>query len=793
MFRSHFVIFIKTLLKNKLLTIINLSGLSIGLIVSILIWAFVSHELSYDESFSNADRVFRIIRNWQGSRKFSTDVPAPLAEALRSGFPDIVNATRLYCSHNNIVIRNQEVFREDMLLVVDSTFFDVFGIRIKNGNTDLCLKRPGSVIISESASGRLFGSYDPVGKDLLIESSSLGINHGNYTVTGVFEDFPVNSHMKPDFLLSSTSFRFIDNPSHVNHFLQTYVLLESADQEKTLEDRLPDFMKEFYGSEYYDYSGSTYLLQPIKDIHLNANVYYAGYETPKGSYLTIYFFPALAVLIVIISLINFINLHTSQSLRRRKEIWIKKIFGAPVLGELSLLIFDSVLLSLIALVIAVCVLEICFPSFELLIDRQINQDVIYSAGNFFSVILIVILSGVLAGIYPALVLISANTVNDLNMWREFKTTGVFFNSKLIILQFALCIVFLIGSIFIYKQFMFINHETARGFNKENILLIKNPWYLKNSNAAFKAALRDYSGITGVTSSESVPGIDQFSVWGLPVDSAASNCHLMVIYCDYDYTKTLNLKVVQGRFFSTDYPTDNLAIVLNEAAIKTLGWNEPIGKRYRLDTVYNVIGVIQDFHFESLHEIIEPMGLVLIEPGTESFISMRIGPGSTDELITFVKDTWKTFVPDRPVELSFMDREFDFWYRTDRKIGLVTTLLSILAVVISCLGLLGLMIYITLRRTKEIGIRKVNGATTWNILFLFLRDTSKWLLVAFGIAIPISLFAMKKWIQSFAYHTEINWWTITLAGVLVYLIATGTIIWQSYKTARSNPADSLRYE
>ena len=379
------------------------------------------------------------------------------------------------------------------------------------------------------------------------------------------------------------------------------------------------------------------------------------------------------------------------------------------------------------------------------------------------------------------------------MWREFKTTGVFFNSKLIILQFALCIVFLIGSIFIYKQFMFINHETARGFNKENILLIKNPWYLKNSNAAFKAALRDYSGITGVTSSESVPGIDQFSVWGLPVDSAASNCHLMVIYCDYDYTKTLNLKVVQGRFFSTDYPTDNLAIVLNEAAIKTLGWNEPIGKRYRLDTVYNVIGVIQDFHFESLHEIIEPMGLVLIEPGTESFISMRIGPGSTDELITFVKDTWKTFVPDRPVELSFMDREFDFWYRTDRKIGLVTTLLSILAVVISCLGLLGLMIYITLRRTKEIGIRKVNGATTWNILFLFLRDTSKWLLVAFGIAIPISLFAMKKWIQSFAYHTEINWWTITLAGVLVYLIATGTIIWQSYKTARSNPADSLRYE
>jgi putative ABC transport system permease protein len=793
MLRFHLKVFLKTLLKNKLLSLINLTGLALGFTVSILVLVFVSHELSYDDEFKSADRICRVIRNWQGSEKYGTDVSAPLAGALRAGIPEIIAATRLYCSRNNIILKDKDIFREKVILVVDSSFFEVFGIGLQTGNADHCLTGPGSVVISRSAASRLFHNSQPLGESIVIESGDLGTRGHSFSVTGVYEDFPESSHMRPDFLLSSSSFRFIDNPSPFNHFLQTYVLLESAGQRAGVEEKLPGFMKEFYGPEYYDYSGSTYLLQPIKDIHLNPNVYYAGYETSEGSYATVYFFPVLAVFIMIITLVNYVNLHTSQSLCRRKEIWLKKIFGASNLNELFLLVLDSILLCFAALAIAICLVELCFPAFERLTERQLDIGTLYSPLHALLGILTILVLGTLSGIYPAMVLISSNALNDKNMWSDFRTGGVFFSSRMIILQFALCIFFLISSFFVYKQFRYVNLETNRGLTKDNILLIKNPWYLRNSHAAFKDALMAHSSITDISSSENVPGIDQFSVWGHPVDSAAEDCHITVIYCDYAYANTLKLNLIRGRFFSPEYSNDNLAIVLNQAAVKKLGWADPIGKRYRLDTVYRVIGVVQDIHYESLHNKIEPMGMILIEPGSESFISMRIAPGHMQEATDFVKATWEMFVPDRPVELSFVDREFDFWYRTDRKMGIVTAILSVIAVIISCMGLLGLMIYTTIRRTKEIGIRKVNGANSMNIVSMFLLDTSKWLLVALFIAIPISWFAINKWLQSFAYKTTLSWWVFILAGLVVFLIAIGTIAWQSYKAATCNPVDSLRYE
>ncbi len=793
MLRFHLKVFIKNQLKSKLLSIINLSGLTLGFAVSILVWAFVSYELSYDKGFLNGDRVFRLNRNWQDSEKFGTDVPAPLAGALQSGFPEIIAATRLYSSHNNIIVRDSEVFRENLILVVDSSFLNVLGVELKTGQAESCLRNPRSVVLSQSAADRLFPDADPLRQGLIFESSDFGILKESFTVTGVYEDFQANSHLKPDYLLSASSFRFMENPSHFNHFLQTYVLLERAGQQKRVEDKLPEFMKEFYGREYYEYSRSTYLLQPIKDIHLNPKVNYAGYETSRGNYNNIIFFPVLAVFILVITVINFINLHTSQSLRRSKEIWLKKVFGASSSGELWLLVLDSVILSLLALLLAICVIEFCFPVFERLTERQIDRDFMYAPLNILSGILLVLVVGTLSGLYPALVLVSSNALKDQNKWKDFKTGGVFFSSWLIILQYAICIFFLVVSLFVYKQFRYVNLETNRGLNKDHILLVKNPWYLERSQEAFKDALLAYSSITDITSSENIPGIDQFSVWGHPVDSALEDCHITVIYCDYNYVSTLNMKMVKGRFFSPDHPTDNLSIVLNQAAVERLGWTDPIGKRYRLDTAYHVIGVVRDIHYESLHNKIDPMGMILIAPGSESFISMKILPGSAGKVISCVKETWKTYVPDRPVELSFVDEEFDFWYKTDRKMGGITGILSLLAVTISCMGLLGLMVYSTLRRTKEIGIRKVNGANSVNILLLFLGDTSRWLLVAFILALPASWFAVRKWLQGFAYRTEISWWVFVLAGFLVYLIAIATILWQSHKASIRNPVHSLRYE
>jgi putative ABC transport system permease protein len=334
---------------------------------------------------------------------------------------------------------------------------------------------------------------------------------------------------------------------------------------------------------------------------------------------------------------------------------------------------------------------------------------------------------------------------------------------------------------------------GKGFNKENILLIKNPWYLDSSHEAFKQILSSHSNIMQVTSSESVPGVNNFSVWGRPVDSAIEDCHITVIYCDYDYLDALDMKLNRGRFFDISHPTDNLGIVLNETAIKRLGWTEPIGKRYRLDTVYRVIGVVQDIHYESLHNTIEPMGMVLISPGSESFISIRIGSGKTEDAVSFVADAWESFAPDRPMEYSFMDQEFDNWYKTDRKVGMITSFMSILAIIISSLGLMGLMAFTILRKTKEIGIRKVNGATSRDINYLFIRDISKWILLALIIAIPSSFFALRKWLEGFAYKTELSWWVFILSGLIVYLIALCTILWQSQKAANQSTIASLRYE
>lgn len=793
MYKFHFQIFIKTLIKNRLLAFINIFGLLAGFLVAFIVWAFVSHELSYDHAFRNRDRVYRVIRNWQESEQFGTSVPAPLAAALKSGIPDVVTTTRLYESHYNIILKDAEVFREDLVLVVDSLFFRVFGYDLLFGNRETCLAEPNTAAISLSTARLLFNREDALGMTFQVESSDLGINGKIFEITGVYKDFPVKSHFRPGILLSYSSYRFLQNPSHLNHFINTYVLLDESNQRSEVEEMLPSFMESFYGPDYYNYSRSTYLLQPLDDIHLNSKVHDAGYETPKGNYFSVRFFPALAVFILIISVINFVNLHTSQSLGRKKEIWVKYVHGARPRQELVFFILDSIILFMLVYFLAFCMIELLLPSIESLIDREIAPGDLFTPARIGTSLLVILFLASLAGLYPALSLISREDLSNQVSWKGFTTTGVFHNSTLIVLQFVICMFFLIGSILVYKQFAYLEKVTRRGFEKEHILLIKNPWYLKNSHAAFKQALLSRSDVVDVTCSESVPGIDNYSVWGHPVDSALDDSHITVFYCDQNYARTLKLNVIQGRFFSPEYSTDNLSMVLNETAIRKLGWKEPIGKRYRLDTIYRVIGVVQDFNFESLHHEIEPVGMVLIADGSESFISVRIAEGNTEETVSGIKQIWEEFVPDRPLEYSFMDREFEFWYKTDRKIGLITGLLSVLAIIISSLGILGLMTYLVTRRTKEVGIRKVNGALASDIHFLFIKDTSKWLMTAFVFAIPLSIIAMRRWLQGFAYKTEISWWIFAIAFLIIYAIALATIFWQSLKAARQKPIDSLRYE
>ena len=793
MYRSHLKVFLNIFLRNKLLSLINLTGLVIGFIVVLLIWQFVAHELSYDSSKDQYQRVFRIIRNWQGGERYGTDITAPMAGALVGSFPEILAATRCVGSPENKVIKELEVFREESVLAVDSSFLTVFGLELLSGQSGQALNTPNTVIISESASRRYFGVEDPVGELLRFECSRFGTDSKEISITGVFPDFPAKSHIRPDFLISSNTYKFIDNPSHFNHFLQTYVLLGSAAQRVEVESKLPGFLETYYGKEYNDYSNQTYLLQELRDIHLNTMVDRVSYETPKGNQSTVFFLPALALFVLIISVVNFINLHTSQSLSRAGEISVRKAFGADPGKEMRYFLFDSLLLFLVAYMLAICVIELVLPSFRSLTNRELDSNFYYNALNLAIIGAAVLFVGLLSGLVPAYSLVKRLSVRDRDNRLMVRGSGWLFNPGLIILQFTVCTVFLTVSLFIYKQFRYIDVRTSEGINKESVIIVKNPWYLGTSHAAFKERLRQHGDISGVTGSESVPGIDQFSTWGHPVDSALNDSHITVFYCDEEYASTLDLQVVQGRFLSSGFPTDNLAMVLNETAVETLGWDDPIGKKYRLDTVYHVVGVIRDMHFESLYEKVDPLGMVLIKPGTESFISVRATSGRIQEVMTYLHECWSEFVPDRPLDTTFMDREFDFWYRNDWRLGVITLVVAGLAILLSCMGLVGLMVFSILRRTKEVGIRKVNGAGPFDILKLFTGQTSRWIMIAFIISIPVTWFLVNRWLQDFAFRTSISWWIFPLAGLSVYLIALSSIIWQGLRASRQKAVDALRYE
>jgi putative ABC transport system permease protein len=790
--------YLKQILRNiyrkKFNSLVKIFGIAFAFIPGMLIWSFVSYESSYDRQFEGYENIFRIVRNWQEDIKYGVYTSVPLLPALLQTFPEIETGTRIWPLYGQDAIVGDIVYNEEVILAADSSFLSTFRMNLYSGDKTTALVNPGSVVISKSIAAKMFENNNPIGVTIEFEGNIFSESNKLFTVVGVFDDFPSNSHFKGNFILSLQSFVTSRNSNPTNHMLTTYVRLNSPLNEEIIEHKLPEFMESFYGKAYYDYARSTYLLQPITDIHLNTKVNYNDYETAKGSYSSIYVFPSLVLLIILISSLNFINLTVSEGASRHKAFGVNKIWGAGKFYFFRIYILESLILTFFALIAAFFLLSFINPLFIDFAERDLDLEYYKNPYLIGTTLIFTLVIGIINGLYPACLFSSKNMVDYLKNQSDPSGKSYHLQRGFQISQFAICIFLIAASFVVFRQLNYINTKINKSLNNENVMVIKNADKLKLKQDVFKAELVKIMGISNVSICSEVPGIDSYSHWGMPVDSAAFDAHLAVFNCDNDYLTTLGMQLMSGRFFDSSFSTDNKAVVLNETAIKTLGWeSDPLGKRYRLQDTFKVIGVVKDIHFESFHYEIIPQGFFLLTPNNGSRILIKIQSGKVPEIIGNIKQLWTQFVPDREIRYNFLNEDFEFWYKNERKTGQLSLILTFIAIFLSSLGFLALVLLSIHSKTKEIGIRKVNGAKIIEVIYMLNKNFIKWVTIAFLIACPISWYAMHKWLQNFAYKTDISWWIFLLSGIIALGIALITVSWQSWRAANRNPVKALRYE
>jgi len=806
MWRNYFKIAVRNLLKQKAFSFINIVGLSIGIAISILIFLFVQYEFSFDKFYKNSDRIFRIAVD---ARVGNTEIhqlgtPAPMPAAMYKELPEIEKVTRILdLNETRIQIENDNYFEDDIFFV-DSTFFDMFDLKIIHGQKEKLLYEPSTAVITKAFSDKYFKGEDPLNQVIKIFFRDTVISP---KVIAVVENIPGNSHFHSDFFVSLTStprWIYANNGWFWNMFA-TYIMVNDNVNYRELEKKFPDFIRRNHMAGVSDEEleeakkkGSKweYFLQPLPSIHLNSNL--NGEFEANGNENYVKIFILIAFFILVIASINFMNLSTAKSAGRAKEVGVRKVVGASKLSLMKQFLVESVVISIIALMLGMIFIESILPYYRDFINKPIEINYF---DNFFvipSLIGIAIIVGILSGIYPGFVLskyrpvvvLKTNIVNgNKNSW---------FRNLLVIFQFSIAIALIIGTIIITKQVKLVQNKNL-GFDKEQVLVIKNAEILGDKLDVFKNELLINSNIQQVTISNTLPGQD-FSNIGFGSSELDESFTLNLTHCDYDFLQTLNLEMAKGRFFSKDFKTDSSAIVINEATAELLGFDDPIGHTINNwntnQNHFQIIGVVKNFHYESMHTKIRPQGILLydgIYGSRPDLVSCKISTNNITETLDFVQNAWNKHAGELPFTYSFLDTDYDALYNNEEQTQVLFSIFSILAIFIACLGVLGLASFIAQQKTKEIGIRKAHGASIQHIFVLLSTQFTKWVVLANVIAWPAAWYFMDKWLQNFMYRTEIQWWFFLLAGTIAFIIALGTVSIQSLHKAQMNPVDALRYE
>ena len=812
MFKNYFKIAWRNLVKNKTFSFINIIGLASGLACFILIALYVADELSYDRFNEKADRIYRINSDivFGGNKLHLAVASDPMGATLKKDYPQVEEYVRFFSSSGSkLVKKGNEYIRENNVAHADSTLFDVFTLPVIAGDVKTALNEPNTVVISESVANKYFSTTDAVGKN--IETNDNGSTL--YKVTAVMKDIPHNSHFNFDMIFSMDNVEY-QWGNFLSHNHQTYLLLRSGTDYIEFEKNFKQFINKYVipqaaqfmeikSMDEFEKAGNKleYSLMPLTNIHLRSDR--VAEMSINGNIQYVYIFSAVALFVLVLACINFMNLSTARSASRAKEVGIRKVVGSEKKLLIRQFLTESILTTVISTVLAIGIAWLCLSWFNNLSAKELHISDLLQPKYLAFLIALPLIVGLLAGTYPAFVLSSFNPIVVLKGKLSGGLKRSTLRNVLVVGQFTASIFLIASTIIVFRQLNYIQTKKL-GFSKDQMLIINGTGALGNNRDAFKNEVSKFTGVKGATYAGYLPvagsSRNDVSFSTEAAMTSTNSVNMQIWNIDHNYIPLMEMEIIKGRNFSKEFGTDSNATIINETAAKLLGWDEPVGKKlytYFQDGGGNtlisreVIGVVKNFHFESMKENIGPLSFRLADNYWAT--AFKVNTADIKQLISNIESKWKIMAPGMPFSYQFMDESFDNMYRVEQRTGKLGLTLAVIAILIACLGLFGLVTYTAEQRIKEIGVRKVLGATINNIITMLSKDFMILVLIASALAIPLAWWAMNRWLQDFAYRINIDWWIFIAAGAIAFLIAFITVSSQAIKAALANPVKSLRTE
>ena len=807
MYKNYWKVALRNLWKNKSFSAINIIGLAAGLAVCLLIVLYVADEWSYDKYNKNADRIYRLDADLliNGTLFNSATSPNPMPATLVKDYPQIEQFVRLSFDYNILVRKGNQNIQEHHSVLADSTFFKVFTAPMITGDPLTALDEPNSLVIDETTARKYFNSTDVVGKTLYIDNAE------NCKITGVIKDFPRQSHFHFSFIRPFHEIWAGQGSDWTANGIHSYILVKPGVKQSLIQSRVDETVNTYlskqlegtYHASIHDLQSRgdhfRYHLMPLRDIHLHSDKTFE-FEA-NGNINYVYIFSVIALFILTIACANFMNLSTSRSANRAKEVGIRKVIGSTRNNLIMQFLVESVLMSYLALLLALLLSSLLLPLFNQVSGKQMRVDTLFSSGLLPTLIALVFVVGCAAGSYPAFYLSSFNPIRVLKgkIASGFKNSWL--RSSLVVFQFSTSMILIIGTIVIYNQLGYLRSRKI-GYDREHVLVLHNTENLDRQINTFREELSRLPGVEQASISADLPtaGSGNLNQRGWFRDAALNVKNVIIlssIYVDENYIPTLDMQIEKGRNFSTGYKTDSTGIILNETAARMLGWKDlSDAKLYLPDdsnkpVAFHLIGIVKDFNFGSMHDKVGPMVMSLRHSWGD--ISIRFKTNNIPSLISQIQDKWNSMAPGLPISYTFMDNDFNNMYNAEQQTGKLFTTFAVFAIFIACLGLFGLITYAAEQRTKEIGIRKVLGAGVGRIVSMLSKEFVRLVFIATLIGFPVAWWVMNKWLESFAYRINISWWVFVTAGLATLMIALITVSLQAIKAAIANPVKSLKTE